>query len=219
MGMRKIGLYSLVFLLNMSVITAQYKEKDWDNRDSWMNVQHIFDLAGIESGDSVADLGCHEGYISFHLSKRVGDQGNVLAIDVREDRLETLNTIAKRKGTTNIETILGEYDNPHLAKKSVDVVLLIDVFHEIRNYKKVLSHLKEALKPNGRILILEKLKSEIIGKSRAEQTAAHSLSEGYVREDLTEAGFVELKSYTNLGYWENNKEKEIWIMVGNLPSS
>ncbi len=209
-----------VFIIgNLGIAYAQYAETDWEDRDNWMDVQQIFNYAGIEEGSMVADIGCHEGYISFHLSETVGNKGKVFAVDVREDRLETLNEIARKKGKKNIETILGDYDNPHLPKNSLDVVLIIDAYHEIREYKEVLSHIKKALKPNGRILILEKLKSEIIGKSRSEQTTAHSLSSDYVEDELLEAGFVDTQFYDKLGYWENNEEKKIWIMVGILPSS
>lgn len=216
--MREIYI-SVVLILLITTGHSQYAENDWEDRDSWMNLEDIYNYGSIKEGSYVADIGCHEGYMSFHLSQIVGEQGKIYAVDVRDDRLVTLDEIAGKRGVKNIETILGDYDNPNLPEGSLDVVIIIDAYHEIKDYKEVLMHIKKSLKPNGKLLILEKLKSKIIGKTRAEQTAAHSLSAAYVEEELAEAGFVDMESYENLGYWENNKEKEIWIIVGKLPSS
>ena len=74
---------------------SQYEESDWKERDTWMALDTIFDAIGIEEGDYVADVGCHEGYLSVHLSKLIGEGGKVFAVDLRADRLETLKEIAK----------------------------------------------------------------------------------------------------------------------------
>ncbi len=206
-------LFANILLLCLSNAAAQYSEEDWEDRDTWMNVSKIFDMAGIEKGNKVADIGCHEGYLSFHLSKRVGESGKVFAVDVEEYRLDRLKEYAKERKVQNIEVILGDYDNPKLTKGSVDVVIVMDTYHEMDDYMEILGHIKKALKPNGRILILEKLKKQKRGKSREEQARGHTLSSKYVKEELKEAGFIITKEIKDFGDWQENEEKQMWIVV------
>ncbi len=198
---------------------AQYTSSDWDERDEWMDVDRLMKLGGVESGQHVADIGCHEGYFSMHLARKVGLRGKVYAVDVREDRLEKLNRNAKDRSLLNITTILGDYDDPKLPRKELDLVVIMDTYHEMRDYMTVLEHVKQALKPSGKILILEKLKSHAKDKSRKEQTSSHTLSPHFVRKELQEAGFKVIQQVNNMGDWENNKTKKIWVLVGVSPDA
>lgn len=212
-------LFFLIALIVAPALFGQYSESDWKDRDQWMNPEQIFKMANIEQGDDIADVGCHQGYMSVHLAEYIGDKGKVFSVDVREDRLTSLKEIALERGIKNIQTILGDYDDPKLPENSLDVVLIIDAYHEMKDYREILQHAKKALKPNGRILILEKLKSEMIGKSRQEQTKAHTLSPEYVENELKEVGFEVTRIEKDLGNWERNSQKKIWVMVGVLPES
>lgn len=209
-------LFVHIFLFCMTTTQAQYSEEDWVARDKWMNVTQIFELAEIKNGDQVADVGCHEGYLSFHLSKRVGVTGKVFAVDVEEYRLDNLKDHIKERNVSNIEVVLGDYDNPKLPEKTLDVVIVMDTYHEIDEYMKVLDHIKNALKPDGRILILEKLKEQKRGKSREEQARGHTLAAKYVKKELKEAGFSVTKEIKDFGDWQENKEKQMWIVVAEL---
>lgn len=194
---------------------SQYEENDWEERDTWMALDTIFNVIGIEKGNYVADIGCHEGYLSVRLSKQIGEAGKVFAVDLRTDRLETLNAIAKDRGINNITTIEGDYDNPNLPKGLLDTVIIMDTYHEMSDYMSILRHVKKALKPNGQIVIIEKLKSRIIGKSRHAQTQAHSLGTKYVKQELQKAGFTLRYENNDLGNWENDPDKVIWMLVAN----
>ena len=198
---------------------AQYNSHDWEERDEWMDVEQIFELAGIEEGQHVADIGCHEGYFSMHLSRRVGVRGKVFSVDVREDRLEKLNQNASDRDLYNITTILGDYDDPKLPERELDVVVIMDTYHEMKDYMTILEHVKLALKPSGRILIIEKLKSHAKNKTRKEQVSAHTLSPGFVKKELQEAGFKVIEQKTDLGNWENNTSKKIWALVAVAPDA
>ena len=198
---------------------AQYNSSDWDERDEWMDVDRIMEMGGVEPGQHVADIGCHEGYFSMHLAREVGLRGKVYSVDVREDRLAKLNQNAADLNLLNITTILGDYDDPKLPKKELDLVVIMDTYHEMRDYMTVLEHVKQALKPSGKILILEKLKSHAKGKSRAEQTSSHTLSPHYVKKELQEAGFKVIQQVNNMGNWENNSTKKVWVLVGVSPDA
>jgi len=203
----------LIALFLPLVVFAQYEEADWEERDTWMPLDTIIKAIGIDTGDYVADIGCHEGYLSVYLANRIGTSGKVFAVDVRMDRLETLKAIAKERELDNIKTIVGDYDNPNLPKARLDTVIIMDTYHEITDYMTVLGHVYAALKPGGKIVIIEKLKSRIIGKSRDDQTDAHSLSTKYVKRELKRTGFSVNYENNDLGDWENDEEKVIWMLI------
>ena len=192
---------------------SQYSEYEWEQRDTWMDVNYIFQKAGIEKGSFVADIGCHEGYLSIHLAKKVGSEGQVFAVDVRSDRLESLEEHLKDREISNVNVILGDYDNPKLPKEALDVVVIMDTYHEMTDYMTILEHVNKSLKPGGRIVIIEKLKERIKGKSRRAQTNAHSLGMKYVEGELIKTGFNIVHKNDNIGNWENDEEKVIWILV------
>ena len=209
----------LLSFLITCMLHSQYNSNDWEERDEWMDVEQLFELAGIEEGQHVADIGCHEGYFSMHLARRVGVRGKVFSVDVREDRLEKLNENAAERELFNITTILGDYDDPKLPERELDVVVIMDTYHEMKDYMTILEHVKLALKPSGRILIIEKLKSHAKNKTRKEQTASHTLSPGFVKKELQEAGFKVIEQKNNLGNWENNTSKKIWALVAVAPDT
>ncbi|MEZ4781559.1 MAG: class I SAM-dependent methyltransferase [Flavobacteriaceae bacterium] len=196
---------------------SQYAENDWDERNTWMNVFAIFDISNIQYGSHVADIGCHEGYLSIHLARKVGKGGRVYAVDVRNDRLEVLKKNLEDRALFNVDVILGDYDNPKLPQNKLDVVVIMDTYHEMTDYMTILNHAKNALKPGGRIVIIEKLKSRIKDKTREEQTNAHSLGIRYVKQELKDAGFKLKYENDDLGDWENDPDKVIWMVVATKP--
>ncbi len=206
---------SILIVLFFSVIRmqGQYTESDWAERDEWMKTTTLLKMGDVSFGDVVADIGCHEGYLSTRLSSLVGHNGKVYAIDVREDRLEKLRANAKKRNISNIITILGDYDNPKLPTGSLDAVFIIDTYHEMDSYVKILEHVKNALKPNGKLMVLEKLKDKIKGKTRKEQVAAHSLSVDYVRKELKQAGFSIISEINDHGKWEKEQDKQMWVIL------
>ncbi|MEM9361483.1 MAG: class I SAM-dependent methyltransferase [Bacteroidota bacterium] len=213
--MAKVRLFfSLLSVTFSSTLSwAQYTSIDWESRDKWMKTQTLLDVAQLSSGQVVADIGCHEGYLTMHLARRVAADGRVYAVDIREDRLASLRENANSRNLSNIITILGDEDNPKLPEGALDCVFVIDTYHEITAYKKVLNQIRKALKPGGQIMVLEKLKKRIIGKSREEQVAAHSLAMSYVERELQQAGFTIVTKIENHGFWENQEDKQMWILL------
>jgi ubiquinone/menaquinone biosynthesis C-methylase UbiE len=209
-----------LLLLTLSVFRigfSQYMETDWESRDQWMDTDSILEWAGIGPGDKVADIGCHEGYLSMHLAAKVEKQGAVFAVDIRKDRLQRLMANAGSRHLENIVTVLGRDDNPMLPVKGLDAVFIVDTYHEIANYMAVLGHIREALKPGGKIVILEKLKRHARDKSRKEQVAYHTLSPVFVRDELKEAGFQILGNTKELGNWEYDPDKKMWLLIARVP--
>lgn len=196
---------------------SQYTEQDWLERDDWMKTSVLLEMSGVQEGDKVADIGCHEGYLSIHLAKKVLGRGKVYAVDVRSDRLETLQSNAKKRKLTNIETVLGDYDNPKLPKNQLDVVFIMDTYHEMDSHEQILQHVKNALKPGGNLMLMEKLKKRVKNKSREEQVSAHSLGANYVRKELEQAGFAIISEIKNHGKWEREEDKQMWVLLAQKP--
>lgn len=205
----------IIFLSLVSVfgIRAQYAETEWEGRDEWMQTTKLLDLIGTTSGDKVADIGCHEGYLSMHLAKRVLPEGRVYAVDVRSDRLEKLRSNANDRGLKNIITILGDPDDPKLPEKELDAIFIVDTYHEITSHEQILQHVRRALKPGGKVLVLEKLKSWVRGKNRSTQVASHSLGPEYVRKELQLSGFTIISEIEDHGDWERDQEEQMWVIM------
>lgn len=184
-----------------------------------MPVDLLFKLAEIEKGSQVADIGCHEGYMTIKLANSVGSDGKVYAVDVRQDRLDRLEDNLENRDLRNVTVILGDFDNPKLPGNQLDAVLIIDTYHEINQYERVLKHVYTSLKSGGRLLVLEKLKSWVRTASRQEQVDAHSLGPKYVRKELIETGFEIREISTDLGNWEEDPDKPIWVILAVKPET
>lgn len=210
----------LVLFLSLTSILglhSQYTEQDWLERDDWMKTAALLEMAGVKEGDKVADIGCHEGYLSIHLAKKVLRNGKVYAVDVRNDRLETLQGNAEKRNLTNITTVLGDYDDPKLPINTLNVVFIMDTYHEMDSHEQILQHVKSALKPGGKLMLMEKLKKRVKNKSREEQVSAHSLGANYVRKELEQAGFTIVSEIKNHGEWEREEDKQMWVLLAQKP--
>jgi ubiquinone/menaquinone biosynthesis C-methylase UbiE len=110
---------------------------------------------GIAKGSVVADIGAGSGAITWRLAQRVGPAGKVYANDIQPRMLDLLRQNMAQRKIDNVETVLGAEDDPRLPAASVDLELLIDVYHEFHHPREMLRHLRESLKPDGRLVLLE----------------------------------------------------------------
>ena len=118
------------------------------------------DVLKIPKGASVADIGAGSGYITERLAARVGATGRVFANDVQPQMLEILSRRLAMKQITNVTLVQGTVDDPKLAPASVDLELMVDVYHELSRPQVMLRHLREALRPGGRLVLLEYRKED-----------------------------------------------------------
>ncbi|SPE39905.1 Methyltransferase type 11 [Candidatus Sulfopaludibacter sp. SbA3] len=147
---------------------------------------------GIVKGSTAADIGAGSGYMTLRMAKLVGPAGKVYANDIQPRMLELLQQNLKKQKITNVETVLGEIDDPKLPAASVDLVLLVDVYHEFSEPQKMLRHIRDALKPDGRLVLLEyrgedpavPIRPE--HKMTVEQVKAELEPEGYRLDELKE---------------------------------
>ena len=140
----------------------------------------------IPKGASVADIGAGSGYVTVRLAARVGPTGRVFANDVQP---QMLNMLARRLGNshiTNVTLIEGTLDDPRLPPASVDLVLMVDVYHELSQPQAILRHLRESLKPGGRLVLLEYRKEDPTVPIKPE----HKMSVAEAKMEVEAEGFT-----------------------------
>lgn len=116
--------------------------------------QKLINALGLHPTDIVADIGAGTGYMCWRLSSQV-PQGKVLAVDVEPEMLNLLNQTQQERGIINVETILGNPDSPNLPAESVDLVLMVDAYHEFAYPHEMMTNIVAALKPGGRVALVE----------------------------------------------------------------
>jgi ubiquinone/menaquinone biosynthesis C-methylase UbiE len=143
------------------------------------------DAIGIERGAAVADIGAGAGYFTWRLAERVGAAGKVYANDIQPEMLALLRKNIDARHLTNVETVLGAVDDPKLPAGRMDLVLLVDVYHEFTEPEKMLRKMRESLKPDGRLVLLEYRKEDPNVPIRPE----HKMSVAEVRAEVEPEGF------------------------------
>lgn len=109
----------------------------------------------IAKGATVADIGAGVGYMSWRLAKRVGPTGKVYANDIQPQMLELLKKNMAERKIANVEPVLGTLDDPKLPAGRIDLVLMVDVYHEFTKPQQMVRHIRESLRPDGRMVLLE----------------------------------------------------------------
>jgi ubiquinone/menaquinone biosynthesis C-methylase UbiE len=131
---------------------------DWLVRPERVEEEHpdeALDALKIAKGSTVADIGAGVGYFTWRLAERVGPSGIVYAEDIQQVMLDMLNRNMKERKLANVRPVLGAIDDPKLPKDSLDLVLLVDVYHEFSEPQRMLARIRESLKPGGRLVLLE----------------------------------------------------------------
>ena len=114
-------------------------------------------LAALElnPGMTVADIGAGTGYYSWRLAQTVGASGTVYAVDIQPEMIRLLERQMSRRGATNVKPLLGTATDPKLSPGSVDLALMVDVYHELEFPHEMLAAIVRALKPGGRLAFVE----------------------------------------------------------------
>jgi predicted methyltransferase len=124
------------------------------DRAAWQKPDQIMDALGIADGSKVADIGPGAGWFTILLARRVGPNGVVYAEDIQRPMLEAIRRRVSREGLRNVQPVLGTETDPNLPTRVLDAALMVDVYTEIDDRVTFLRNLARALKPNGRIGIV-----------------------------------------------------------------
>jgi SAM-dependent methyltransferase len=115
----------------------------------------LLPLLKIKAGDVVADIGAGSGYYTFKLAAAVGAEGKVLAVDIQPEMLALIRQRAKARNLTNVVPVAGTTTDPKLPEAGVDLILMVDVYHEFSHPYEMTEAMVKSLKPGGRIAFVE----------------------------------------------------------------
>lgn len=154
-------------------------------RDAEENTTTAIRALQIQRDQVVADIGAGSGYYTVRMAAEVGPRGRVYATDIQPGMLDILRRRLTREGLTNVETVLGLPDDPKLPADSLDLALMVDVYHELGAPQVFVRRLRAALKPTGRLVLLEYRKEDPSVPIRPE----HKMSIAEVKAELEPEGF------------------------------
>lgn len=183
------GLACLACLLVGASLSAQERAPDESVREQWQKVDQIFVAMGVREGATVADVGAGDGFFTSRLSRAVGAQGHVFAVDIDDKALERLRRRLQDEHVQNVTVIKGAPDDPQLPERELDAALIVNAYHEMPQYQSILAALRRALKPDGRLVIVEPVSESKRGRPRPDQIRDHEIDPEYVLQDARAAGF------------------------------
>jgi ubiquinone/menaquinone biosynthesis C-methylase UbiE len=170
---------------------------DWLDREERAKEEHPDDaLAALDlkPGMLVGDIGAGTGYYSIRIAKRIQPGGVVYANDIQAGMLQRLRAHAAAEQVSNVRTILGTESDPMLPPEKLDLVVLIDVYHEFSRPQRMLQGIRSGLKPGGRLVLFEYRKEDPAVPIRPE----HKMSLAEVKAEVTPEGFHFEKSVETL---------------------
>ena len=140
----------------------------------------VLDAIKLKPGDAAADIGAGTGYFSWRMAKSVGKQGKIYAVDIQQEMLDLLVKKMTERGVTNVIPALGTIEDARLPAKSIDLAIMVDVYHEFSNPFEMMQSICRALKSGGRVVFVE---------YRAEDPEVpikrvHKMSEAQVRKEM-----------------------------------
>ncbi|WP_345890363.1 class I SAM-dependent methyltransferase [Rufibacter aurantiacus] len=167
----------------MSASGAEWLERD--TRQEEENVALAISKLQLQPNSVVADVGAGTGYYTFRIAPKV-PQGKVYAVEVQEAFVKALEARKKELGLSNVTVVKGSAQSPNLPEASVDLAIMVDVYHELEYPREMLQALHRALKPTGKLLLLE---------YRAEDPsvpikALHKMSSAQANKELSANGFT-----------------------------
>jgi ubiquinone/menaquinone biosynthesis C-methylase UbiE len=140
----------------------------------------------LKPGMVVADIGAGSGYYTSRMAKIVGATGRVYATDIQQGMLDLITRRIAGEGLTNVTTVLGGMDDPKLPPRSIDLAIMVDVYHELQSPQVFLQRLRETFKPDGRLVLVEFRKED----PKIPIVEVHKMSVAEVKQELEAEGYA-----------------------------
>ena len=165
---------SLIALLGsgLSTVSAQLGQRsaqeyidsmERPERVADLKIDEIIGALELKPGDIVADIGSASGIFSIPMARAIGPTGTLYAVDIDKDMLDYVVNRAKKEGVANVRTALGEYNDPKLPVRNVDVAFFHSVLHMIEHRQAYLNAVAKYLKPDGRIVVIDRNPEHVTG--------------------------------------------------------
>jgi precorrin-6B methylase 2 len=170
---------------------------EWLDRPEREGEEHpakVLDSLDLRPGEVVADLGAGTGYFTFRMAPKVGKTGKVLAVEIQEAMLNTLRARAAAMKATNVEVVHGSEIDPHLPPSGVNLVLLVDVYHELSYPFEVMRKVREALKVGGRVVFVEYRQEDPAVRIKE----VHKMSVEQLKREMNAVGLVHVGTVETL---------------------
>ena len=185
------------------------------NRDDWQRPRAVMDALQIHAGSRVADIGAGGGYFTFHLAERVGAKGRVYAVDVDPSALLAIQRRASERRLRQIVPVLATESDPGLPPASIDVALIVNTYHELRDPDGVLQALRRALRPHGLLGLIDC--SAAPDEKPASYMRHHRIPPSEVMQDAADDGFRFLRS--ELGFVDPATPFSYWFFLVFEPAT
>jgi ubiquinone/menaquinone biosynthesis C-methylase UbiE len=154
----------------------------------------LLKLLPLKPGMTVVDMGAGSGYHSFPMAKKVGPKGKVIAVDIQKEMIDIIKKRAKVLDVANVETVLSTVDDPKLKPGTVDLILMVDVYHEFSHPFEMNKKMVEALKPGGVLAFVEfRLEDPNVPIK-----LVHKMSEKQVIKEMKPHPLKHIKTHTTL---------------------
>lgn len=171
---------------------------DWlerEGREDTERPEVVLGAMNLKDGDVVADLGAGTGFYTRRLAQAVAPTGRVWASDIQPEMLGRLKKLAAEEGLANVVTVVGTETDPKLPPGTFDWILLVDVYHEFQQPEPMLAKIREALKPDGRVALVE-YRAE--GDTAAHIHPSHKMTVEQVLAEWVPAGFLHVETIEEL---------------------
>lgn len=149
-------------------------------REKEESLTKLVESLDLKEGDQVADIGAGSGVLSFRMSKKVGPNGKIWAVDIQTEMLEAINKKIEEQKVTNVEPLLCTVKETKLPAALIDLALFVDVYHELEFPYEVILDLSKKMKPGGRIVLVEYRKED----PDVPIKLVHKMLEGQVRKEF-----------------------------------
>jgi ubiquinone/menaquinone biosynthesis C-methylase UbiE len=169
----------------------------------------LHEILKLKAGDVVADIGAGSGYHTFRLAEKVGAKGKVYAVDIQPEMLDIIKKRMKEKKVENVVPVQGTESDPKLPDNSVDMILLVDVYHEFSYPWEMTTAMVKALKPGGRLVFVEfRMEDE-----KVPILLVHKMTEKQVKKEMEPHPLKWVKTDGNLPwqhviFFEKKEEKK-----------
>ena len=210
-----LGALAILFALNLGYSALQTISRlnaIEAERDRWQRPVDVIQALGLKPGDVVVDLGAGSGYFTLKLSTEVGENGRVIAEDIRSLPLAFLWFRAAQRRPRNVKVVLGEPADPHLPPR-VHAVLISNTYHEFADSRPILIHIFESLVSGGRLVVIDRSPKPA---GPASERSEHEISVDRVESELRQAHF-EIICRQDRFIQSDSYDESWWLLVASKP--
>jgi predicted methyltransferase len=199
-----------VYVLEEAVRTLGTLNRVERERDKWQRPDEIIRQLDVHAGNTMVDLGSGAGYFALKIAPRVGPNGRVLAVDLRQQSLAFLWIRAVLGGHRNLDVIRGRVDNPKLPPVPVDAVLIANTYHELTAPEQILRALYTSMRPDGRLVVVDRA-PRAGGETRAAAEGHHEVTRAVAERQINHQGFQTV--FRDDTFIDRSGDEDVWWLL------